>query len=97
MALWWNASPMELSEAVADIGEWKEGLANSLTQNGFTQVRNTAQEVAGGIDNCWVSIAYLFNSGRSFWQVVMTAGDPGTTAEAVTNNVLGIISNIKVL
>ncbi len=48
MALWWNSKVRELSTALADIGELKSTLADTLTSNGFSDVRHTADEVAGG-------------------------------------------------
>ena len=98
-ALFYNFHSMELNPALANIGELKNVIANSvLKASGFTDVVNTASEVAGNRSGgVRLSVLHLHISGVNFWQVVTAAGDAGDVTLQAVNEVVAKIKNLKFL
>ena len=96
-ALFANSSRMDLNEALANIGELKNVIANELRGKGFTDVVDTQAEVAGNRSGVRVSVLHLFIGGRSFWQVVMAGGDAANTTQETVNEVVDAIKKLKFL
>jgi len=94
--LFFNTRNMGLSEALANIGELKGVVANTLRQDGFTDVVNTASEVAGNRGGVRVSILHLHTVDRNFWQVFMASGDTAGTQQTL-NEVVNKVENLKFL
>lgn len=98
-ALFFNDRRMDLPESVGSIGEWKGIIANELQRAGFTDVVNTQSEVAGNRNPGGVraSVVHLFIGGRSFFEMVMAAGDTVDAAQRSINDVVTRIRNIHTL
>ena len=94
--LFFNFRSMGLSEALANVGELKGVVANTLKQDGFTDVVNTQSEVAANRGGVRVSILHLHIADRSFWQVFMAAGDTAAT-QSTLNEVVNKVENLKFL
>lgn len=96
-SLWWRWSQYELSEAAEDIGEVYQGIAQGLTQAGYTGVQQAA-DVHGFKGDFIVAVVYLIISGRNFWQVI-ACGGTGSESEAtgILNQVQSIISKLAFL
>ena len=94
--LFFNAHSMGLSQALANIGEYKGVVVNTLQQDGFTDVVNTQTEVAGNRGGVRVSILHLQIANRTFWQVFMAAGDTAAT-QTTLNEVVNKVENLKFL
>jgi len=94
--LFFNSHSMVLSEALASIGEYKGVIANTLKQDGFTDVVNTPSEVAGNRNGVRVSILHLHIADRKFWQVFMVAGD-GANTQPTLNEVVQKVEHLKFL
>ena len=81
--LFFNFRSMSLSEALANVGELKGVVANTLKQSGFTDVVNTQSEVAGNKNGVRVSSLHLHKVDRQFWQVFMAGGDTAATKQTL--------------
>ena len=71
-------------------------IANTLKQDGFTDVVNTQSEVAANRGGVRVSILHLHIADRNFWQVFMAAGDTAAT-QSTLNEVVNKVENLKFL
>ena len=71
-------------------------IANTLKQDGFTDVVNTQSEVAANRGVVRVSILHLHIADRNFWQVFMAAGDTAAT-QSTLNEVVNKVENLKFL
>jgi len=91
-----NFRSMGLSEALANIGELKGVVANTLKEDGFTDVVNTQSEVAGNRGGVRVSILHLHIADRNFWQVFMAGGDTAAT-QSTLNEVVNRVENLTFL
>jgi len=98
-ALFFNFRSMELSPALANIGELKNVIANSvLKASGFTDVVDAQSEVAGNRSGgVRLSVVHLHIGGASFWQIVMAAGDGGDVTLQAVNEVVDKIKKLKFL
>jgi hypothetical protein len=96
-ALFWNSRNMELSSALANVGELKGVIANTLSGIGFSSVVNTPSEVAGDRNGVRVSIAHLHIAGTQYWQVFMAAGDAANVTQATLNEVVNKVEHLKFL
>ena len=96
-ALFANSSRMDLNEALANIGELKNVIANELRGKGFTDVVDTQAEVAGNRSGVRVSVLHLFIGGRSFWQVVMAGVDATDVTQGTVNEVVQTINHLHFL
>lgn len=94
--LFFNTRSMGLSDALANIGELKGVVANTLKTDGFTDVVNTPTEVAGNRGGVRVSIQHLHITNRNFWQVFMAGGDTAAT-QTTLNEVVNKVENLKFL
>jgi hypothetical protein len=94
--LFFNTRSMGLSLALANVGELKGVIANTLKQDGFTDVVNTPTEVAGNRGGVRVSIQHLHIVDRNFWQVFVAAGDTNATLPTL-NEVVNKVENLKFL
>jgi hypothetical protein len=87
-----------LSQALANIGELKGAVADALQKNGFTDVVNTAGEVAGNRPvGVRLSVSYLHIANRDYWQVTCAAGDTAAAAQQAVNDMVTAIKNLKFL
>ena len=87
-----------MSQALANIGELKGVVADSLTKLGFSDVVNTSGEVAGNRPTgVRVSVSYLHIADRGFWQVVCACGDTVPAAQKAVNDTVTAIKNLKFL
>jgi hypothetical protein len=72
-ALFFNTRQMVLGDAVQDIGEWKNLIANVLKESGFIDVVNTPAEVAGNQGATRLSVLHLLSEAgaslKSSWRV----------------------------
>src|SRR5262245_17547965 len=91
-SLWWSFRGRHLP-AGTGIGEWKVAIKGAFERDGFSDVRLTDLEVAGGKDGCWVSVAHFRVAEREFWEVVMAAGDQA--ARAVAEHTVDTIAAIR--
>jgi hypothetical protein len=96
-ALFFNFRQMELSDALGGVGELKGVIATELQRSGFANVVNTQSEVAGNRNTVRVSVLHLFVGGRSFWQIVMAAGDAGDVTQSTINEVVDKIHKLVFL
>jgi hypothetical protein len=96
-ALFFNDRRMDLSDALANVGELKNVIFNELKGSGFTDVVNTPSEVAGNRNGVRVSILHLPISGRSFWQVFMAGGDAGDVTQETINEVVNKVEHLQFL
>jgi hypothetical protein len=96
-ALFANSHSMQLSEALASIGELKNVIADMMHRINFTDVVHTQGEVAGNRSGVRVSVIYLHIADRAFWQVAMAAGDTENGTRAALNDVLNGIKNLHFL
>jgi hypothetical protein len=71
-------------------------IANTLKQDGFTDVVNTQSEVAANRGGVRVSILHLHIADRNFWQVFMAAGDTAAT-QSTLNEVVNRVENLTFL
>ena len=71
-------------------------IANTLKQDGFTDVVNTQSEVAANRGGVRVSILHLHIADRNFWQVFMASGDTAAT-QSTLNEVVNKVENLKFL
>jgi hypothetical protein len=94
--LFFNAHSMGLSQALANIGELKGVIVDTLKKDGFTDVVNTQTEVAGNRAGVRVSILHLHIADRNFWQVFMAAGDTANT-QPTLNEVVNKVENLTFL
>jgi hypothetical protein len=88
---------MDLSVALANVGELKMVIADSLRKSGFTGVVNTQSEVAGNRSGVRVAVLHLHIGDTRFWQVVMGGGDAGDATQRAVNEVMDTIKNLKFL
>jgi hypothetical protein len=88
---------MELSSALGSVLELKGSVANALRQSGFTDVVHTEGEVAGNRNAVRLSVIYLPIAGRSFWQVVMAAGDAADITNGAVNEIVTKIRQLAFL
>lgn len=91
--LWWHSERRNFRDE-AGVDELKFVIANLLTQNGFSNVRHSDLEIAGGKDGAWVSIAHFQIADRQYWEVTMTAGDTPQT-QATNNEVVALLEGIQ--
>jgi len=96
-ALWWHSEIRILSEALTSLAELKDVISVRLSQQGFTDVRVNDLEVAGGKNNCWVSIAHFHISGRRYWEVVMGSGDSADTTRKTVDKVVKLLEALTFL
>lgn len=96
-ALWWNSRIRNVSEATSGIGELKYVISNSLREHGFNDVQVNDLEVAGGKNNCWLSIGHFQNSDRSYWEVVMCSGDTVETTRSTVEEVVTLLQGLHFL
>ncbi len=96
-ALWWNAEVREVSDALSGIGEWKFAISSSLRDKGFNDVRVNDLEVAGGKNNCWLSIGHFHIADRSYWEVVMCGGDTVETTKDTAEDVVTLLRELHPL
>jgi hypothetical protein len=94
--LFFNFRSMQLSQALANVGELKGVIANTLKQDGFTDVVNTQSEVAGNRGGVRVSILHLHIVDRGFWQVFMAGGDTAAT-QTTLNEVVNKVEHLAFL
>ena len=94
--LFFNFRSMELSQALANVGELKGVVANTLKTDGFTDVVNTQSEVAGNRSGVRVSILHLHIADRKFWQVFMAGGDTAAT-QTTLNEVVNKVEHLAFL
>jgi hypothetical protein len=93
----YRATPYTLSEASEDIGEIYSAVADGLPNIGFSGVKNEPGHVFAVNGDALVDVIFLYNSGRSFWQVVICAGDVQATNDQLLGQVQTLIANIKTL
>ncbi|KJC61120.1 hypothetical protein UP10_09520 [Bradyrhizobium sp. LTSPM299] len=91
-----NTRSMSLSDALANIGELKGVIANTLKQSGFTDVINNPSEVAGNKNGVRLSVLHLHIAGRQFWQVFMAGGDTAATQQTL-NDVVNKVEHLAFL
>jgi hypothetical protein len=96
-ALWWNSEVRIVSEALSGIEELKFVISRSLPEKGFSDVRVNDLEVAGGKNNCWLSIGHFHIADRSYWEVVMCAGDTLETTKGVAEEVVALLRELRFL
>ncbi|MBR0795059.1 hypothetical protein JQ615_06650 [Bradyrhizobium jicamae] len=87
---------MGLSDALANIGELKGVIANTLKQSGFSDVINNQAEVAGNKSGVRLSILHLHIADRQFWQVFMAGGDTAATQQML-NDVVNKVEHLAFL
>ncbi|MER5473768.1 hypothetical protein ABZX90_09400 [Streptomyces sp. NPDC002935] len=96
-ALQISTRQMELSEALANVGELKNVIANLLKENGFTDVVNTQGEVAGNKGDIRLSVLHLHVANQSFYQQVIAAGDNSNVTRGVVDDIMTKIKNLHFL
>jgi hypothetical protein len=96
-ALFFNDRQMDLSVALANMGELKNVIFNELKGIGFTDVVDSPSEVAGNRNGVRVSILHLPISGRSFWQVFMAGGDTVSNTQQTLNEVVDKVEHLVFL
>jgi len=95
--LWWSWSEFTLPVAAEDIGEVYSGIAEGLTNAGYTDVR-VAEDVHGVKGDFIDAVIYLFIGNRNFWQVIASGGDGSVAdAQAEVAEVQSIINQITYL
>jgi len=93
-----NSQLIELNPALANIGELKNVIFNSvLRDSGFTDVVNTPAEVAGNRNGVRVSVLHLSTGGRGFWRVCMAGGDTVDGTQQTLNEVVDKIEHLVFL
>ena len=93
-----RTDPFTLSQASEDIGEIYQQIAAKLPTLGFTEVNNEADHIfAKNGAGTLLDVFYLFNGGRSFWQVVACAGDVEATNDQLMDQVRAMISGFASL
>jgi hypothetical protein len=92
-----RTGPYTLNEASEDIGEIYAEVANELPKLGFSGVSNEGGHVFASNNGYALDVIFLYNSGRSFWQVVICAGDVQATNDQLIDQVKTLIANIKTL
>ena len=97
--LYWNWKEFQLSEAADDIGEMYDGIAQQMTDAGWSGVQHQ-QDVHGyksGID-LFAAVLYLPISGRGFWQVIAVGGDAtGQQAQQELQQIQQLIDKVVFL
>ena len=96
-ALFFNFRSMGLSSALANVGELKGVIANTLKGEGFSSVVNTPSEVAGNRNGVRVSILHLHIADANFWQVFMAAGDAADVTQWTLNEVVNKVEHLTFL
>ncbi|MEU0189151.1 hypothetical protein ABZ250_04655 [Streptomyces afghaniensis] len=96
-ALWIRTRQMELSEALANIGELKGVIANLLKERGLTDVVNTQGEVAGNKGDIRLSVLHLHIANRSFYQQVIAAGNDSDITLRVVEDIVAKIRGLHFL
>ena len=97
-ALVFDEHSFTLSQALANIGELKGVVADTLTKHGFTGVVTTSTEVAGNRPGgVRLSVSYLPIANRQFWQATFAAGDTAAGAQQAVSDVVAAINNLKFL
>lgn len=96
-SLFCNTRQMELSDALGNIGELKNVIKNTLSENGYVDVIDTESEVAGNLDGMRLSVLHLFIGGRSFYEQVMAAGDDSDATLGAVNDIAGKIRDLHFL
>src|SRR5262245_36310686 len=96
-ALFFNFRRMDLSVALANVGELKNVIFHELERIGFTDVVNTPSEVAGNRNGVRVSILHLHIGGQSFWQVFMAGGDAVGVTQQTLNEVVNKVEQLVFL
>jgi hypothetical protein len=83
-----------------DIGELYAGIASGMQEQGWAGVQQQQDDVIGykpGID-LFAAIAFLYNGGQNFWQVIAVGGDDSADqAQQEIQQLQAIIANIKFL
>jgi hypothetical protein len=88
---------MDLAEPLGSVGELKNVIANELRTEGFADVINDSNEVAGNLNGMRLSVLHLFVGGRTFYQQVMAAGDDTNATQNLVNGVTGKIGSLHFL
>jgi hypothetical protein len=96
-ALFADSHSMQLSDALTNIGELKNSIADMMHRINFSDVVHTQGEVAGNRSGVRVSVLYLHIADRGFWQVAMAAGDTENGTRGALNDVLKGIKNVHFL
>jgi hypothetical protein len=86
--------PYTLSSASEDIGETYEAIAAGLPGLGFTNIKNEIDHVFGVNGDSLLDVFYLFNGGRSFWQVVVCSGNAQATNDQLMDQVIAMIARL---
>jgi len=92
-SLWWN-SRMRTTTNATPIGQVKDAIGHKLTESGYSNVRVTDQEVAGGKGSVWVSVADLHVNGPQFWEVVMASGNTTDETKRTADETVSLIKSI---
>lgn len=95
--LFCNTRRMDLSPALANVGELKNVIANELQKRGFTDVINNQSEVAGNRNGVRLSVLHLFIGGKSFFEQVMAGGDTHDGTLGSVNEVVKDIQHLHFL
>jgi hypothetical protein len=93
-----RSTPYTLPSAAEDIGDVYAALVAELPKISATNVKNEPDHVhcdSGGVS---LSVTFLFNAGRQFWQVIMTAEDSNSAnADDLIGKVESVIQNLTLL
>lgn len=94
-----RTDPYTLSDANQYIGEVYEAIVSpsGLPSLGFAKPSNEAGHVFAENNGTLIDIFYLFNGGRSFWQVIACSGDQQAANDQLLSQVGTMIQNLKFL
>ena len=94
-----RTDPFTLSGASQDIGEVYEAIVSpsGLPSLGFTGARNETGHVFAENDGTLIDIFYLFNGGRSFWQVIAVSGNQQATNDQLLGDARAMIQKLASL
>jgi len=94
-ALFWDNHRRDITEGVGNIGALRIVIENTLKEMGFSDVRRSDFDVFGSKPGVVVSVAHFPIGGRSFFEVVMAAGDSGdltkNTRDGVVNKLRSLV------
>jgi hypothetical protein len=93
-----RSTPYTLPSAAEDIGEVYSALVQGLPDISVTNLQNEGDHVHGDSGGVSLSVTFLFNSGRQFWQVIATAEDSDSaSADDLMGKVESVIQNLTFL